>query len=127
MSEYPQHFKGTVHWVHLHEELLSQGEAKVMRYFTRLDTAIVRSTSEIAVEFHFGGTIYTVALTRTDDGQFEGSFQARDGGTTSEGSVSARLFTDERGGLLFGNWINGPPTGPKETWWVELHKDDGSK
>jgi len=86
--------------------------------------AIYRSQNEIAIEFDSDNYLYTVNLRSTDGRIFEGQYVARQGGEVENGNVKAKVYWDETGPLLVGNWDEGGSA----KWFVKLteveHFDD---
>jgi len=118
-----ERFKGSVNWVNRPSEYLAGIETDVKRYFTDQVVAIFRTDSDIAIDVTFRTALYTIHLTSTQPGIFDGSFTARDGSSSWQGTATARLFIGTTGRFLYGTWCENPANHVKDTWWADLLPD----
>lgn len=91
----PSRHTGTINWIYG-----GGGEDHGV-----LTQAILRSEREIAIDCQCDGNIYTMVLRSTDGIDFSGECRGRCDGETWLPVVNFRRWTNQKGLLLLGKWI----------------------
>lgn len=94
-TDTPSHHTGTIKWIY-------GGGGEDLGVLTQ---AILRSEREIAIDCQCEGNVYTMVLKSTDGLEFSGECRGRCDGETWLPVVNFKRWTNQRGLLLLGKWI----------------------
>src|SRR5580765_3347560 len=100
-------FTGTTGWLDSDDHFL---QADVIR-------AILRDNDELVLQFEYQGWQYNALLRRQEGSLFEGEFEGQKGKWSSPVKATGMLYTNERGYLISGTWLE---DGIEFKWWTEL-------